>query len=126
MYNSYLLPISSLRGFAQAEVCDVKKGSKHQLLVQRDRAPNFQFKFLNKDREIVVYLKKANQCLNDDFDNFIKVGVYLESDLDCILRALKVLFPKMTIFLVCPTKLYQLWKIKFRDVLLVEEAEIFG
>lgn len=63
MYNSYLLPISSLRGFAQAEVFDLKKGSKHQLLVQRDSAPNFQFKFLNKDREIVVYLKKRKSML---------------------------------------------------------------
>lgn len=126
MYKSYLLPLSSLRGFAQAEVFNVQKGSKHQLLVQRDRTPNFQINFLNKDGEIIVYLKKGNQCLNDDFDNFIKVGVYQESDLDCILRALKVLFPKMTIFLACPRKLYQLWKIKFRDVFLVEEEESFG
>lgn len=125
MCNSYLLPLSPLRGFAQAEVFDVKKGSKHQLLVKRDKAPNFQFKFLSKDREIVAYLKKGNQCLNDDFDNFIKVGVYLESDLDCILRALKVLFPKMTIFLVCPRKLYQLWKIKFRNAILLKAEECF-
>ena len=126
MYKSYLLPLSSLRGFAQAEVFDVQKGSKHQLLVQRDRPPNFQFNFLNKYGGIIVYIKKGNQCLNDDFDNFIKVGVCQTSDLACILKALKVLFPKMTIFLVCPRKLYQLWKVKFRDVILVEEEESFG
>ena len=81
MYKSYLLPLSSLRGFAQAEVFDVQKGSKHQLLVQRDRPPNFQFNFLNKYGGIIVYIKKGNQCLNDDFDNFIKVGVCQTSDL---------------------------------------------
>ena len=71
-------------------------------------------------------LISVSWCRADDFDNFIKVGVYLESDLDCILRALKVLFPKMTIFLICPRKLDQLWKIKFRNVFLVEEEESFG
>ncbi|MBS5792794.1 MAG: hypothetical protein KIC91_08220 [Sutterella sp.] len=116
MTNSYLLPIKTNQEFAQARIFDWKRDFDFQLMVSNKFTPAFNKCFLSEDREIIVYVRGKSRTLDDNFLAFIKVEVERKEDLSCILKSLKILFPRSPIFALTPKTEYRKLKSTFRDV----------
>lgn len=116
MTNSYLLPIKANQEFAQARIFDWKRDLDFQLMASNKFTPTFNKCFLSEDREIVVYITNKNQTLDENFLDFIKVEVERKEDLTCIIKSLKILFPRSSIFALTPKSEYRKLKSIFRDV----------
>ena len=116
MTNSYLLPIKTNQEFAQARIFDWKRDFDFQLMVSNKFTPTFSKCFLSEDREIIVYVRGERRIQGDDFFDFIKVEVERKEDLSCILKSLKILFPRSHLFTLTPRSEYRKLKITFRDV----------
>lgn len=119
MTNSYLLPIKTNQEFVQARIFDWKKDFDFQLMISNKFTPTFSKCFLSIDREIIVYVRGKNRTLDDNFLEFIKVEVERKEDLTCILKSLKILFPRSPIFALTPKSEYKKLKSIFRNVAFV-------
>lgn len=116
MTNSYLLPIKTNQEFAQARIFDWKRDFDFQLMVSNKFTPTFSKCFLSVDREIIVYVRGERRIQNDDFFDFIKVEAERKEDLSCILKSLKILFPRSHLFTLTPRSEYRKLKSTFKDV----------
>ena len=116
MTNSYLVPIKTNQEFTQARIFDWKRDLDFQLMVSNKFTPTFNKCFLSEDREIIVYVRGGKRTLDDNFLDFIKVEVERKEDLSCILKSLKILFPRSPIFALTPKSEYRKLKSTFRDV----------
>ncbi len=116
MTNSYLLPIKTNQEFTQARIFDWKRDFDFQMMVSNKFTPAFNKCFLSEDREFIVYVRDERRILNDEFFDFIKVEVERKEDLACILKSLKILFPRSHIFTLTPKSEYRKLKSTFRDV----------
>lgn len=116
MTNSYLLPIKTNQEFTQARIFDWKRDLDFQMMVSNKFTPTFSKCFLSVDKEIVVYVKSESRIPNDDFFDFIKVEVERKEDLSCILKSLKILFPRSHLFTLTPKSEYRKLKSTFKDV----------
>ena len=86
------------------------------MMVSNKFTPTFSKCFLSVDKEIVVYVKSERRIPNDNFFDFIKVEVERKEDLSCILKSLKILFPRSHLFTLTPKGEYRKLKSTFRDV----------
>lgn len=116
MTNSYLLPIKTTQEFAQARIFDWKRDLDFELMVGNRFTPAFSKCFLSENREIIVYVRGRKATLDDNFFDFIKVEVEKKEDLICIIKSLKILFPRSPIFVLTPKSEHRKLKSAFKDV----------
>ena len=116
MTNSYLLPIKTNQEFTQARIFDWKRDFDFQIMVSNKFTPTFSKCFLSEDREIIVYVRNDKRTLDEAFFDFIKVETERKEDLVCILKSLKILFPRSHLFTLTPKSEYRKLKSTFRDV----------
>ena len=116
MTNSYLLPIKTNQEFTQARIFDWKRDFDFQIMVSNKFTPTFSKCFPSENREIIVYVRNDKRTLDEAFFDFIKVEVERKEDLTCIIKSLKILFPRSSIFALTPKSEYRKLKSIFRDV----------
>lgn len=116
MTNSYLLPIKTNQEFTQARIFDWKRDFDFQIMVSNKFTPTFSKCFLSEDREIIVYVRNDKRTLDEAFFDFIKVETERKEDLCCIIKSLKILFPRSPIFTLTPKSEYRKLKSTFRDI----------
>ena len=57
MTSSFLLPMNPEHDYVQAKIYDLKIDTDYFLIIDRNVVPNFNYKYFNEDREIVIYVK---------------------------------------------------------------------
>lgn len=117
MARSFLLPMNPEHDYVQAKIYDLKTDTDYFLIVDRNVVPSFKNKYLNEDREIVIYVKdRENLMKKYSSDESIKVELFDDEDIDAVICAIKRLFPCAPICAFVLKKYCRQLKRQFPDV----------
>lgn len=117
MARSFLLPMNPEHDYVQAKIYDLKIDTDYFLIVDRNVVPSFKYKYLNEDREIVIYVKdRENLMKKYSSDESIKVELFDDEDIDAVICAIKRLFPRAPICAFVLKKYCRQLKRQFPDV----------
>lgn len=117
MARSFLLPMNPEHDYVQAKIYDLKIDTDYFLIVDRNVVPSFKNKYLNEDREIVIYVKdRENLMKKYSSDESIKVELFDDEDIDAVICAIKRLFPCAPICAFVLKKYCRQLKRQFPDV----------
>ena len=117
MARSFLLPMNPEHDYVQAKIYDLKTDTDYFLIVDKNVVPSFKNKYLNEDREIVIYVKdRENLMKKYSSDESIKVELFDDEDIDAVICAIKRLFPCAPICAFVLKKYCRQLKRQFPDV----------
>ena len=101
--------------YVQAKIYDLKIDTDYFLIIDRNVVPNFNYKYFNEDREIVIYVKDKKYSS----DESIKVELFDDEGIDAVICAIKRLFPCAPICAFILKKYCRKLKNLFPDVELL-------
>lgn len=127
MVNSYFLPVPNNKGLIQAKVFDYKHGYIFELMIGDAFHPTFDVYSLSEKRKIIIYV--GSDCidyLSDYFEDFIKVELEENRDLEATIRALHVKFPNAGLYVACSKHDSRRLRKKFPFVVFLPEHYCFS
>lgn len=125
MSNSFIIPIKTNLEFVQARIFDLKRDIDYQLMISDTSIQTFNNYFPTVCRKIIVYVRRERQTLSNSFLRFVKVEVEKKDDLVCVLKGLKIIFPRSNIFVSTPKTEYRKLKNFFKNFVFLAEEECF-
>lgn len=127
MINSFFLPIPNNKEFIRAKVTNFKRGYTFELMIGDKYHPTFNTPSFSEDRKIIIYVGlDCEEFLREYFEDFIKVELEENRDLEATIRALHVKFPNAGLYVACSKHDSRRLRKKFPFVVFLPEHYCFS